>query len=124
MFVFSFNAGHYLQLKKCIYFFIVFVINTRKSCTPFKEILFPHDKFLHGWILPSSPPPLPRSPLPLPRLTPTPTRKSPLKMSVQFIVTITICKQWLKFVTCSPSPGDCVPFNFFVHLKRALELFN
>ena len=47
--------------------------------TPFMEILFSHDKFLHVKILPRNPQP-----------TPTPTRKSPLKTSVRFIITINI----------------------------------
>ena len=33
--------------------------------------------------------------------------KTPLKMSVHFPIIITICKHWSKFVTCSPSHGDC-----------------
>ena len=36
-----------------------------------------------------------------------PNQKIPLKTSVQFPITITICKHWSKFVTCSPSPRDC-----------------
>ena len=37
------------------------------------------------------------------------TEKNPLKMSVHFRVTITVCKQGFvtKFVICSPSPRDC-----------------
>ena len=30
-----------------------FLNNARKSCTSFMEIIFPHDKFLHGKILPN-----------------------------------------------------------------------
>ena len=37
---------------------------------------------------------------------PSLTKKIPLKMSVHFPITITVCKQWSKFVTCSPSPGE------------------
>ena len=33
--------------------------------------------------------------------------KVPLKLNVHVSITITLCKQWSKFVTCSPSPGDC-----------------
>ena len=40
-----------------------------------------------------------------PLLSPTPKQnKIPLKTSVHFPITITICKHWSKFVTCSPSP--------------------
>ena len=64
---------------------------------PSIESLFPHEKFLHGKILPGNPPP---SNIP-------PNQKIPLKTSVHFPVTITICKHRSKFVTCSPSHGDC-----------------
>ena len=37
----------------------------------------------------------------------TQTKKIPLKTSVHFPITITVCKHWSKFVTCSPSPRDC-----------------
>ena len=36
-----------------------------------------------------------------------PNQKIPLKTSVHFPITITVCKHWSKFVTCSPSPRDC-----------------
>ena len=39
--------------------------------------------------------------------TPPPNQKIPLKTSVHFPITITVCKHWSKFVTCSPSPRDC-----------------
>ena len=42
-----------------------------------------------------------------PLLGPSPNQKIPLKTSVHFPITITICKHWSKFVTCSPSHGDC-----------------
>ena len=54
MFVLSFNAAHYFQWNFFL-ILIVFLNNARKSCTPFMEILFPHDKFLHGKILPRNP---------------------------------------------------------------------
>ena len=60
------------------------------------EFLFSHDKFLQGKILP-------RSPLP----SPPSQQKIILKRSVHFQIIITVCKRWSKFVTCSPSPGDC-----------------
>ena len=47
-------------------------------------------------------------------VTPSPekqNKKIPLKMSVHFPITITICKHGSKFVTCSPSPGDCEGVN-------------
>ena len=68
MFILSFNAAHYFRLKKIIYFLSFFSSNARKSCAPFIEIFFPHDKFLLGKILTRNP---------LPRATPTPTLKSP-----------------------------------------------
>ena len=37
----------------------------------------------------------------------TQTKKIPLKTSVHFPITITVCKHWSKLVTCSPSPRDC-----------------
>ena len=50
-----------------IYFFIVFFLNNAsKSCAPFMEIFFPHDKFLDGKLpqnipLFSNPPPTKKS---------------------------------------------------------------
>ena len=35
------------------------------------------------------------------------TKRIPLKTSVHFPITITVCKHWSKFVTCSPSSRDC-----------------
>ena len=35
------------------------------------------------------------------------TKRIPLKTSVHFPITITVCKHWSKFITCSPSPRDC-----------------
>ena len=75
---------------------LFFYSNDRKSCTLFIEFLFPHDIFLQGKIFPHSP--LPSTPQ---------TNKVPLKTSVHFPITIIVCKHWSKFVTCSPSPGDC-----------------
>ena len=44
------------------------------------------------------------------RITPSPqpfpTKKSTLKVSAHYPITITMCKQWSKFATCSPSHGD------------------
>ena len=34
-------------------------------------------------------------------------KKIPLKTSVHFPITITVCKHWSKFVNCSPSPRNC-----------------
>ena len=42
---------------------------------------------------------------PLPKPHPQ-TKKIPLKTSVHFPITITVCKHWSKFVTSSPSPRD------------------
>ena len=38
---------------------------------------------------------------------PLPTKIIPLKTSVYLPITITVWKHWSKFVTCSPSLGDC-----------------
>ena len=35
------------------------------------------------------------------------SEKIPFKTSVYLPITNTICKQWAKFITCSPSLGDC-----------------
>ena len=43
---------------------------------------------------------------PSPQTPHTKPKKNPLKTSVHFPITITICKHWPKFVTCSPSPRD------------------
>ena len=44
---------------------------------------------------------------PSPQPPPPPNHKIPLKTSVHFPITITVCKHWSKFLTCSPSPVDC-----------------
>ena len=67
---------------------------------------------LHGNLLPPwQIPPWKVSPLQPPLLNPSFQPKIPLKTSVHFPITITICKHWLKFVTCSPSHGDCGGVN-------------
>ena len=38
---------------------------------------------------------------------PSNPKKIPLKTSVHFPIAIAVCKHWSKFVTCSPSSGDC-----------------
>ena len=80
-----------------IFSLFFFNSNARKSCALFIEFLFPHEIFLEGKILPHSPLPS----------TPHPNQKMPLKTSVHFPITITVCKHRSKFVTCSPSPRDC-----------------
>ena len=79
-------------------FSLFFYSNARKSCALFIEFFFPHDIFLTGNILPHSP---------FPSTPPPPQTKNPLKTSVHFRITNTICKHWSKFVTCSPYPRDC-----------------
>ena len=51
------------------------------------EIFFPHDKFLHGKF-PKCNPLFP---------TPPPNQKIPLKTSVHFPITITVCKAFLNY---------------------------
>ena len=58
---------------------------------------FPHDRFLQGKILQHSP--LPSAP--------PPNKIFPPENVCTLPITITICKYWSKFVTCSPSPRDC-----------------
>ena len=81
----------------CLYFHCFFYSNARKSRALFIGFLFPHDMFLQEKILPHS----------LLPSTPPQTKKIPLKTSVHFPITITVCKHGTKFVTCSPSPTDC-----------------
>ena len=78
-----------------LFFHCFFLNNARISCVLYTGIFFPHDKFLHG-----------KFPLHNPLFSTPLSRKIPLKMSVHFPITITICKHWPKFVTCSPSHGD------------------
>ena len=78
-------------------FSLFFKNNAIKSCAPFIEFLFSHEKFLQGKILP-------RSPLPSP--PPPPQPKIILERSVHFQIFINTCKRWSKLVTCSPFPGD------------------
>ena len=47
LFVLNFNAAPYFQLKK-LFFIVLFLNNAKKSCAPFMEFFFLHDKFLHG----------------------------------------------------------------------------
>ena len=51
----SFNTAPYFQLKKTFLFISLFFNTTRKFCTFFMKSLFPHDKFIHGKILPRNP---------------------------------------------------------------------
>ena len=80
-----------------IFSLFFFLNNASKSCAPFMEIFFPHDKLsMESFLSISSP----SQPLP-------PTKKVLLKTPVHFPITITICKHRSKFVTCCPSHGDC-----------------
>ena len=97
----SFNATPYFQLKNYfyVYFFIVFFfIVILENPAPFSlNFLSPmtyssKERFSH--LSPS------------PQLHPQ-NQKIPLKTSVRFPITITVCKHWSKFVTCTPSPRDC-----------------
>ena len=85
-----------------VYFSLFSYSNARKSCALFLEFFLSHDRFLQGKILQHSP---------LPSAPPPKQNKIPLKTSVHFPITITICKHWSKFVTCSPSPRDCGGVN-------------
>ena len=63
------------------------------------EFLLPHDNSSKERTSHSNPP---LNPLPLPQ-----PKKIPLETYVHFPIPITVCKHRSKFVTCSPSPGDC-----------------
>ena len=81
-----------------MFIFHCFLIVMLENPAPFFfEFFFPHDRFLQGKILQHSP---------LPSAPPPKQNKIPLKTSVHFPITITICKHWSKFVTFSPSPRD------------------
>ena len=73
-----------------IYFFIVFFNNARGN--------FPPQWQIPRWKVPPTYPPL---------LNPSPNQNILLKTPAHFPITITIFKHWSKFVTCSPSHGDC-----------------
>ena len=83
--------------KTFIFIFSFFLNKARKSYAPFREIFFQHDKFLDGKF-PQHIPPL---------LSLSLNQKSRLKTYLHFPIAITLCKHWSKFVTCSPSHGDC-----------------
>ena len=97
---FKFSCFSLLSIEKtfsCLYFHCLFFYsNARKSCALLIEFLFPmkcSSKKRSSHIAPSPEPH-------------TQTKKIPLITSVHFPVTITVCKHWPKFVTCSPSPRD------------------
>ena len=62
---------------------------------------------LYGNLLPPLHFPTKVSPTWPPLLNSPPNQKIPLKTSVHSQKTITISKHWSKFLTCSPSQGDC-----------------
>jgi hypothetical protein len=67
------------------------------SAPPSQKCPFPQGNILHGKILSSNP-----------LLLPSPhKKKSLLKTSPYFPITNIICKQWAKFIACSPSPENC-----------------
>ena len=54
------------------------------------------------------------------------TRKYPLKTSVCFQITNYLCKQWAKFITCSPSPevrGDLFYFLCFSFFRYSVLFY-
>ena len=77
-----------------LFFFIVMLENPAPFSLNFSSPMTYSSKERSSHIAPS--------PQPHPQ-----TKKIPLKTSVHFPITITICKHWSKFVTCSPSPRDC-----------------
>ena len=80
-----------------IFFIVFFCSNARKFCALFIEFMPSmtySSKERSSHIAPSP------QPHPL-------NQKSSLETSVHFPITITVCKHWSKFVTCSPSPSDC-----------------
>ena len=81
-----------------VYFFIVYFIVMLENSAPF-SLNFPSpmtysSKKRSCHIAPSSQPH-------------SRTNKIPLETSVQFPITITVCKHWSNFVICSPSSRDC-----------------
>ena len=84
-----------------VYFFIVFFYsNARKFRALLIESLFP------PWDIPPRKSQISSQISPFPQPHPQ-AKKIPLKTSVHFPITITVCKHWSMFVTCSPSPRDC-----------------
>ena len=79
------------------------------------EIFFSHDKSSMGNYPRITPSPQ----------SPSPNKKIPLKASVHFPITITMCKQRSKCVTRSPSHGDCLgvrrPKNIFFRFLTMLN---
>ena len=69
------------------------------------KILFPHNKFLI------------RSPLP----RTLPPEKITVKKSENFPITNSICNQWAKLVTCSPSPGDSGGLSHVTKIDNGLK---
>ena len=80
-----------------IFFLFIFWIMLENPALPSWEFSFP----MTNYSMQSSPNISPSSQQ-LP-----PTKKIPLKTSVHFPITVTVCKHWSKFVTCSPFPRDC-----------------
>ena len=80
-----------------IYFFIVFfLIMLENPASPSSNFSSPMKNSSKGRFSHVAPSPQP------PR-----TKNRPEKVCIHFQIIITVCKRWSKFVTCSPSPGDC-----------------
>ena len=102
MLLLTFNWKNVFMFIFSLFSFIVMLENFEKR--PFHWI------FLPPWHIPPRKDP----PTWLPLLNPTPqTKKILLKTSVHFPITITVCKHWSNFVTCSPPLGDCQRHSYY-----------
>ena len=77
-----------------VFFFIVILENSVAFQLSFSSPMIYSSKEIVSHIAPSLQPP-------------PPNQKIPLKTSMRFPITIAVCVHWSKFVTCSPSSGDC-----------------
>ena len=96
----------YILFSHCFFFY-----NARKSCAPswkFSFLMINSSIEISFYVIPTP-------------THPHPNTKIPLQTQVHFIITIIVCKQYSKFVTCSPSPGtvggEVVPKTQYVRFS-------
>ena len=100
MLLLTFNWENFFMFIFSLFFFIVMLENPAPFSLNFSSPMTYSSKERSSHIGPSpQPPPKPK--------------KSPWKRlyTSQFPITITVCKHWSKFVTCSPSPRDSGEVN-------------